>query len=458
MKARKQSVTKSMTEGNPYGLLIGFALPIFLGNIFQQLYNVVDLTIVSKTLGNDAMASVGTTYAVTGLIYSFINGLTGGFSIITSQHFGADNKKEMRRSIAATIVISLILTMVFTVLSVLMIRPLLQLLNTPAELIGQACDYINILLYGLLFTMLYNMLSNLLKAVGNSVMPLVFLVIASILNIGLDYLLVVVIPLGVRGASIATVLAQMISVLLCLIYIIKKCPELHIQRMDFQFDFALIQKMLTTGLSMAMMLAIVSRGSIILQMGINGLGKETIAAHTAARKIIEMAMLPFVVIGAAASTFTSQNYGAGKMDRVKEGARDSIVIAFAWCAIACAIVMPLAPQFLRLIADEPTEEILSLGCMYLRIGLPMFFPLAILLMVRNILQGIGHRVVPILASTIELFGKIIAINLLVPAFGYLGVCITEPIIWVIDGIFVLIYFLVIMRKFTSESHDQEYQK
>lgn len=450
----KLQSSNRMTEGNPYKLLITFAIPILLGNVFQQLYNVVDLMIVSNKLGLSALASVGTTYAITGLLYSFLNGLTNGFSIITAQFYGAENDKEVRRSVAATVTIALIMTVIFTILSFIFIKPLFRFLHTPESLIPDAYTYISVLLGGLIFTMLYNMFANILKAIGNSVMPLIFLVIAAVLNIFLDLLFVNVLDFGIRGASAATVMAQAVSAILCFIYILKKCPEIHISKADFHFDSHLISRLLTTGLSMSMMLSIVSVGSVILQSGINGLGEQTLGAHTAARKILEISMMPLAVFGAATATYSGQNYGAGKMDRVWQGTKASLTLSFTWSAIACIILVPFAPYLVSAVASDNTPEILNLGKMYLRIGAPLFFPLSVLLMLRNLLQGIGHRIAPITCSTLELVGKLIAINLLVPSLGYLGVCLTEPIIWVVCGVLILIYYLIIKKKIRMQDTSQ----
>lgn len=452
IKFGKMKTSTRMTEGNPYRHIITFSIPILLGNLFQQFYNLADLMIVSDELGLDALGSVGATYAITGLLYAFINGLTGGFSIITAQFYGAEEPGEVKRSVAATVTISLSLTVVFTVLSLLLIRQLFEFLHTPASLIPGAYDYISILLAGLLFTMLYNMFANILKAIGNSVMPLVFLVLAAILNIGLDLLFVKQLHWGIRGASGATVLAQAISAILCLIYILRKCPEIHISRKDFRFDRQLLSKMITTGLSMSMMLSIVSIGSVILQSGINGLGETVLAAHTAARKILEVCMMPFTVFGAAVATFAGQNYGAKRMDRVWQGTKASLILSFVWSGMVCLILLPFAPHLIEFIANDNSPEILRLGSMYLYWGAPPFFALSILLMLRNVLQGIGHRIAPITASALELITKVIAIKVLVPRYEYLGVCLTEPIIWVLCGFLILIYYLVVRKKSTKPVH------
>lgn len=440
---------KNMTQGNIMQLLLTFGLPILLGNLFQQFYNFADLIIVSRNIGVDALEGVGATASLSELIIVFINGLTNGFSIIIAQFFGAGNEKDVRRSVAATVTLAVISTIVLTIFSLFFIRDILVLLHTPDTVIDNAYDYISILLMGLIFTMAYNMCANILRAVGNSTVPLIFLIISTILNVGMDLLFVVVIPLGIRGAALATILAQCISAILCFIYIMKKCPEIHLSKKDFSFDRNLLGKMLSTGLSMAMMLAIVVLGSVILQSGINDLGEATIAAHISARKVISLFMMPIAVTGAACATFTSQNYGAGNMDRVFKGVKKGMFLGILWSTISMLLLFPFTEQFVRLIIDkEDAANLFLIGTatQYVRISVPCFYVLIPLIVLRNVLQGMGRRIVPIIVSITELLGKIIAIRLLVPWLGYLGVCITEPIIWTFDGAFVLIVYLIIRNK------------
>ena len=449
MTAKSIFQPKNMTQGNILQLMLSFGFPILLGNLFQQFYNFTDLIIVSRNLGVDALEGVGATASLTELIIVFVNGLTNGFSIIIAQYFGADNAKDVRRSVAATVTLSVVLTVVLTGLSLFFIRDILTLLHTPDTVMGNAYDYISVLLMGLIFTMAYNMFANILRALGNSAVPLIFLIISTILNIGMDLLFVVVIPLGIRGAALATILAQCISAILCFIYIMKKCPEIHLSKKDFSFDRILLGKMLSTGFSMAMMLAIVSLGSVILQSGINDLGEETIAAHISARKVISLFMMPIAVIGSSCATFTSQNYGAGNMDRVFEGVKKGMLLGLLWSTISLLLLFPFTKQFVLLIIgkeDAANLFLIETATKYVRISVPCFYVLILLIVLRNVLQGMGRRIVPIIVSATELFGKIIAIRLLVPRLGYFGVCITEPIIWAFDGIFVLIVYLIIRNK------------
>lgn len=446
---------KNMTQGNVLKIMLSFGFPILLGNLFQQFYNFTDLIIVSRNIGVEALEGVGATASLTELIIVFINGLTNGFSIIIAQYFGAGDEKNVRRSVAATLTMSVVFTVIMTALSLFFIRDILKLLHTPDTVMKNAYDYISVLLMGLIFTMAYNMCANILRAIGNSAAPLIFLVISTFLNIGMDLLFVVVIPMGIRGAALATVLAQLISAILCFIYIMKKCPEIHLSKKDFSFDKNLLGKMLSTGFSMAMMLAIVSLGSVILQSGINDLGEETIAAHISARKVISLFMMPIAVIGSSCATFTSQNYGAGNMERVFEGIKKGMLLGILWSTISLLLLFPFTEQFVLLIIEKEDASNLFLietATKYVRISVPCFYVLILLIVLRNALQGMGRRIVPIIVSATELIGKVVAIRLLVPMLGYLGVCITEPIIWTFDGIFVLIVYLILRKKYFSHSN------
>lgn len=441
---------KKLTEGNPLTLLITFAIPILLGNIFQQLYSMVDIIIVSKTLGTTALAGVGATQSISGLIIGFTFGINSGFTILTAQYYGAGKIKEMKRTVAATLFLSLVITIIMSLASLYFIEDIFSFMHTPKHLIPIAVSYISVIFYGMIFSTLYNMFAAILRAIGNSVAPLIFLVISALLNIGFDYLFVCILSFGVEGAAFATVLSQAISALLCFVYIIKKCPELHISREDFDFGWSLTGKMLSTGLSMAMMYSIVSIGSVILQSGINGLGETTIAAHTTARKLLEMLMMPLTTVSASVSTFSGQNYGAGLYDRVHKGVKSGFLLGFAWSTLATLIVIFFAEPLIVLIGEESDEGLIRLASRYLHISVPFFYGLTILVVLRNVLQGMGRRILPLFVSGTELFGKVLAIRFLVPRFAYTGVCITEPIIWVADAALVLLYYLILRRKLRQQ--------
>lgn len=437
--------SNDLTVGNPLKVILFFALPIFIGNIFQQLYNVVDTVVVGHVLKEDALAAVGASGVVYSLIISLANGMTSGFSIIIARYFGAKEYDTMRRAIAITMVLTAVISVLLTVVSMIGLRPLLAFLNTPAEIMNQADTYIRTVLAAIVITMSYNMFAGMLRAIGNSVMPLVFLIVSCIINIILDIVFVKYVGLGIRGAAIATVVAQVVSVILCVLYIIQKCPILRIGIKDFKWDGKITADLFTTGLSMGMMYAIVSVGTVALQSAINGFGKLTIAAHTSARKIGDLFMLPLGTLSMSASTFASQNYGAMRMERIKEGIKGAFKIAFCWCTICNVLVFLGSDMLVKLITGSTEVEVLATASKYLRINLPFYYVLSILLILRSTLQGVGRRIAPLMASTVELILKFTVAAVLAPMMGYLGVCICEPIVWIVCAVMVLIDFYFMNR-------------
>ena len=436
-----------LTIGKPIRGIILFTLPIIAGNIFQQLYNVVDTVIVGHVLGEGALAAVGATSALYGLFLSIAHGMTNGFSIIIARYFGAKDERAMKSAMAHTIMLSFLITLFLTVVGVLFVKPVLIFLQTPEEILGQAHLYILVILSCFLITVTYNMFSGILRGIGNSVMPLVFLIVSSVINVILDIVLVKFLEIGIVGAAIATVIAQLISAILCIIYIVKKCPLLHVEREDFRWNKAMANELFTMGLSMAMMFSVVSIGSIALQSSINSLGTITIAAHTSARKIGEMMMLAYTPLSVASSTFASQNLGAGKYERIKEGIRAAFAVAFGIAILFIIITYLGAGQLVHLISGSDNQQLISTAVLYLKINLPFYFALATLCILRSTLQGLGRKITPLVASTIELAGKFVVAGLLVPKIGYMGICICEPVIWILGSIIVLADFLKTMKKF-----------
>ena len=302
--------TKTLTEGTPWKQILLFSIPIFWGNIFQLLYSLVDTKIVGSTLGTEALAAVGSVSTLHTLMTGFLNGLTLGFSLITAMCFGADNMKRLKKSFAMTIGLGVLTTTVLVVALMFVLQPLLHLLNVPEEQFAMSYAYISVLIVGLFATVLYNLCANTLRAIGDSLTPLLFLILATVSNIGLDYLFILEFHMGVQGAAYATVLAQLISVVLCFVRIFRKFPILHLQKSDFRPEKGLIVEMYKSGLSMGLMSCLVSIGTIMLQSAINTFGTTVIVAHTAARKVFEIMSLPMSVLGSAMATYCGQNYGA----------------------------------------------------------------------------------------------------------------------------------------------------
>ena len=439
-----------MTVGRPLKVILLFAIPMLLGNIFQQIYNLADTAIVGHILGDEALAAVGASGSVVGLFMGLAFGIPNGFSIVVARYFGAKQYDQMKRAVASSMVIGGASALILSILGVWGIKSLLVFLNTPAEILPQAVGFVRIILAFLIVTMAYNVFAGILRGVGNSTMPLVFLVISCVLNVILAFLFVKAFGWGINGSAYATVIAQAVSALLCYIYIRIKCPILKVEKKDFVYDGDLVKDLVTTGFSMGMMFSIVSIGSVALQSAINGLGTYTITAHIAARKFVEMMMFPLSSLSMSASTFASQNLGAGQNSRIKAGIKASLLLAAIWSGIVNLIGIPGARIIVELISGTENPEVISAATMYIRINVPFYFMLIFLLVLRTTLQGMNHKVVPLLASFVELLSKFAVVAFLVPPLGYLGVCLAEPIIWIICALMVIANYLYVARKMKTD--------
>lgn len=439
---KKKSLTLDMTQGNTIKIILLFAIPIFLGNIFQHCYNMVDTIIVGHHLGDDAIASIGATSAISSLVVGFANGMGGGFSMIVSRYFGAREKALMKNAVAATMVLCILVSLFLTTVSLIFIKPFLEVLDTPADIIDMSYSYISIILAGIIVTMLYNTGAGLLRAIGNSKTPLLILILTCLLNIGLDIVLVIYFNMGVRGAAIATLVSQAISAVAVFVYIYRKCPELQVSKQDFKVAGWIYGDLLSTGISMGLMFSIVAIGTVALQKAINGLGKSYITAHTAARKISEVYMLTIGTFCNAAATFTSQNFGAKNYRRVKDGIIKSILLSWIWSTVCIIVTFLAAPILIELITGTSQQDVIDIASKYLKINLPFYYVLSILLVLRSCMQSIGMRIFPLCASGIELAGKFIVAYMLVPKMHYMGVCISEPVTWILCSALLIIALFI----------------
>lgn len=417
-----------------------FMLPILFSGIFQQLYNTVDTVIIGYTLGDEALAAMGAATAIYDLVVGFALGIGNGLAIVTARSFGSGDGEQLKRSVAASVVIGISITAVMTVAARFILYPFLEILNTPVEIIEQAYSYIStiILFIGVMFA--YNLCAGLLNAIGNSVMPLVFLVFSSLLNIVLDLFFIVQLHMGVQGAALATVIAQAVSVFACLVYIGKRAKILMPQRKHFIWDKALYQEMLAQGFSMAFMSAIVHAGSAILQSGINSLGYLVIAGHVAARKIFMFLMMPYMAISQTVSTFVAQNYGAGQMGRIRRAVKQAYLCGAVLTAGITLITIPLASLMVRLLSGSTEQVVIENGALYLQVVAPCLLILTFLNPSRFGLQSIGNKILPVVSSVIELIGKYLFVWLLIPRFQYMAVIFCEPVIWFCMDVELLIAF------------------
>ena len=420
---------KDLTKGSPLPLILGFAVPVLIGNLFQLFYNLADTRIVGSFLGDQALAAVGATSSLNSLMIGMMNGLSNGFAMIPARNFGANDREQVRRSIGAIFVLSLLTTAVLTVLTVGFLPQILSMLNTPSDLIGQAAAYFRIILLGMTVTLLYNVSASVLRAIGHSVTPLLFLILAAVLNVGLDLLCVGVLRLGVQGAALATVAAQTVSVVCCLLYARKKYPMFWPRREDFRVSVNLAGQLYGAGVSMALMLSLVNFGSVFLQGVINTFGVNIIVAHTAARRLTELFMLPMAVLGVTLATYCSQNYGAKRPDRIRQGLWQGLLLAWAGWLLAVVLSFTIVPTLVRMVTGTDNQEVIQTATRYLRINTIFYFVTDVISLVRNSLQGVGDRWTPLVSSSIELFGKLGIVIFLTPSLGYFGVMISEPIVW-----------------------------
>lgn len=437
---------KDMTKGNPMKLILAFAIPVLLGNVFQQFYMMADTMMVGRILGVNALAAMGASTSLANLIIGFASGIAMGSSIMIAQYYGAKDEEGMRHACAGCVRFCILSTIVMTIVALLIKRPSLKLLQTPDSIIDMADGYLFILYGGLCITMLYNMFASMLRAIGDSKTPLYFLIIASISNVILDYLFIAIFSWGIAGAGIATVIAQMLSVVLCFLYIKRRYPIFIIKKKDFHVEKAIYHRQISMGISMGLMNSIVSLGTVILQSAVNSLGESVIAAQTAARKIVEMFMQPLINIAIADTTFVSQNLGAAQYQRIREGMKKSIVIALIWVIIVILISYTCIDVLITLLVDASQKEVISLSAFYTRVMSLFYFVLAILFIYRNGLQGLGNGKIPIVSSTIEMITKTAATFLLIPYTGYLGVALAEPIAWCFMAPVLCIFFYKDIRK------------
>ena len=432
--------TKDLTQGNVAKLLLFFAFPTLLSNVFQQFYNLADTAIEGHILGDNALVAIGASSTVNSLVLSFAWGLNGGFGIIIAQCFGAKDFKKLKKSVAISLSINVLFSLIVCIFGIFMSRPMLQALNTPAARLNEANSYISVILVFIIVPMLYNLEAVILRSLGDSKTPLYFLIFSSVLNIILDYVLIKFTQMGVKGAAVATVLAQLLSVILCFVVILKNFKIIRLKKNDFHFSASLFKNMMSAGMAMAVMNSIFSIGSIIMQGSINALGEDVIAAHLGSRKVAEMFMQPLVTIGTACSTFVGQNYGALKIGRIKASIKYSTIYSLIWSVFTFFILWFFGGQIARLVTGSASQVVFDNTQMYLRINAPFYFVLGLLFTLRFSIQSVDRKMPPIISSSMELASKIAAAYLFIPLWGYLGACIAEPLSWTLGAIYLLFVF------------------
>ncbi len=439
-------MVKSMTQGNPAKMIILFAIPLIFGNLFQQIYNMADTFIVGQTIGVNAVAAVGSTGSLIFFIIGFAFGFTSGLAILLSQRFGANDFEGVRVSFAAGILLSGLVIVVLTIVSVIFARPALELMNTPEEIIDDSYSYLIIMLWGLAGIMAFNLLSNVIRALGDSRTPLFFLGIVCVLNIILDYILIVHVHMGVQGASIATVISQFVSMILCIIYIKRRLPILQLKKEHFQAAPREFAAHIKVAIPMGFQASIIAIGAIILQIALNTLGTTSVAAYSAASKIDSLGVMPLNSFGATMATYTAQNYGAKQYDRIKSGVRQCIMMSVGVSIFIAIINITLGRHLVGIFVGAEATEVIGLGRTYLIINGVMYWVLALLFIYRFALQGLGHSFIPTVAGVMELIMRAFAAIVLASSIGFAGAAMANPLAWLGAAIPLTIAYQRSIRK------------
>lgn len=437
--------SKDLTVGSPWKNILYFCVPILISNIFQQLYSMVDTIIVGKTISLSALAAVGCTGSISFLVIGFISGITSGFGVLMAQFFGAKDEENFKRSVGTCCVLSLIVAVVVTAIAVPTARPLLRLMRTGDDIIEDAHSYIVTIYWGIIATIIYNMSAAMLRAIGDSRSPLIFLIIASLLNIGFDFLCILVFKMGVMGAGVATVASQLLAGVACVIYGLKKYEILRISKRHLRWNSTFAWKHVKVGLPMALQFSITAVGIMSVQSVLNSMGTLTVAAYTAASKIDSIAQQPFIAMGAAMATYCAQNYGAHKFERIKKGINIGVILIVIFSAVGFLLVFALKVPLLKLFSDD-YASIQSQAELYLYINAGTYLLLGLIHVFRNAIQGMGFSAVTMLAGVTELIMRVIAAFVFAGLFGYIGVCFANPSAWLGADVILLSIFVFIYKK------------
>lgn len=451
-------MSKDLTNGNPMKLILGFAVPLFFGFLFQQFYNLVDTMIVGRFLGVDDLAAVGSTGSINFLVIGFCMGVCNGFSIPVSHKFGAQDYVGMRKYVANCTWLGIAFSVVMTVVTALLCRNILEWMNTPANIIDGAYDYIFVIFLGIPTVYLYNIVSGVIRAIGDSKTPVFFLVLSSIINIVLDLYFIISLHWGVAGAAWATVISQGISGVLCLIYMVKKFEILKIRGREWAPDAHMMLQLCNMGVPMGLQYSITAIGSVVLQTAANTLGSAAVAAMTAGGKIGNFLACPFDALGSTMATYGGQNVGAGKLERLGKGLKSCVLIGAGYAIIALLIAIffsnPLAKLFIEDADPDAVAQIIANVRLYLILNTAFYFPLALVNIIRFLIQGMGFPRFAILAGVFEMIARSIAGFSLVPIIGFTGVCLGSPIAWLMaDAFLIPAYFHVskVLRKRMGEN-------
>ena len=441
-----KTLQKDMTSGNPANMIFRFTLPIFIGNVFQQFYSMADTVIVGKFIGTKALAAVGSTGTIMFLMNGFVLGMTAGFTVLTAQKFGAGDMKAMRQTVGSAALLGIIMSVILTIVGMLGMRPLLTFMQTPDDIFKDAYAYIMVICAGIGAQMLYNLLSSVLRALGNSKVPRYFLILAAMLNIVLDMVFIIVFHMGAAGAAWATIVSQGISGALCLVYIIKAVPVLHLHKEDWKPNPYLLKNQLAVGLPMALQYSITAIGTMMVQTALNLLGSTQVAAFTAASKIEQVVTQAYVAMGTTMATYCAQNMGAGKIRRIRQGFKAITIMGIIYSVVVAAVVMTVGKYMTYLFLSGDLTEIMQSVDIYLKCAGAFFIPLTVVNVYRNGIQGMGYGLLPMMAGVAELIGRGVVAILATRQKSYVGVCMASPAAWVLAGGLLLVMYYYVIRQ------------
>lgn len=448
-------MTKNMTTGSPVRLIIGFAIPMFLGMLFQQFYSMVDTMIVGQYLGVHPLAGVGSTSSLNFMVIGFCMGVCNGFAIPVAQMFGADDERRLRRFVTNSAWLCVGFSVVMTLLVVVLCKPVLRLMNTPAEIFDYAYLYIVIIFWGIPCTFLYNLLAGIIRSLGDSKTPVVFLAISSMLNIMLDVVSILVFHMGVEGPALATVISQGVSGLICLLYMKKKYPILHTSREEWKMDATYMKHLCFMGIPMGLQYSVTAIGTLVLQAAINGMGAAVVAGVTAAQKINAFIACPVEALGQTMAPYTGQNMGAGKIDRIGRGLRDATLVGFLMSALCFLTAFLVGDKLVLLFLDAKETEIIAYAYRFLLYCTGFYFLLTIVNTVRFTIQGMGFSVFAIISGVMEMVARVLAAVVVAGKFGFIGICLAHPMAWLFADIFLIPAFFYCRRKIVKNISEED---
>lgn len=440
------NTTKDMTSGSTMKLILGFAVPLLMGMLFQQVYSLVDTIIVGRFLGVSALAAVGATGSINFLIVGFCQGICNGFALLVAQRFGAKDYDGLRKYVGNSAVLSIIFGGAITLITVIACRPILELMQTPADIIDLSYHYIVVIFAGIPAIMLYNILSAYLRSLGDSITPVIFLVLSAGLNIGLDLLFIVTFHWGVFGAAFATVLSQAVSGILCLILIIKKFDLLHLKREDWKLDWGYSRYLLIMGLPMGLQYSITAIGSVILQASVNTLGSTAVASMTAGSRISMFVVCPFDALGSTMATFGGQNVGAGRLDRLGRGLRSAVILGAIYSALILVILIFFGRDLILLFVSAKEAAVIAQAKQFLVTNAAFYLMLALVNIVRFLIQGMGFSGFAVFAGVFEMVARTLVGLVFVPIFGFTAACSANPLAWIFADCFLIPAFFHCRKK------------